>query len=59
VISIPAEAEMTGGMATILPGQWSRHAATGRPTLEFWNPGKPELELVNGLSFLARFFSSL
>lgn len=43
-------------MATTLPGQWSRHVATGQPNLEFWNPRKPELELVNDLSFLARFF---
>ncbi len=42
-ISILAEAEM----ATTLPGQRSRHVATGQPILEFWNPGKPDLELVN------------
>jgi hypothetical protein len=33
-------------MATILPGQWSRHVATGQPILEIWNSGKPELELA-------------
>jgi len=46
-------------MAAILPGQWSRHVATAKPFLEFWNPGKPELELVKLTRCSSPDFSSL